>query len=65
MKSYILAGVGTVTGFDACENPLDVLSYYNNIDDKFCEVELDKIETFAIPQARMTPGIKGFENSKI
>lgn len=32
-------------GFHACENPLDVLSYYNNIDDKFCEVELDKIDS--------------------
>ena len=31
-------------GFHACENPLDVLNYYNNIDDKFCEVELDKID---------------------
>lgn len=32
-------------GFHACENSLDVLSYYNNIDDKFCEVELDKIDS--------------------
>ena len=32
-------------GFHACENPLEVLSYYNNIDDKFCEVELDKIDS--------------------
>ena len=31
-------------GFHACENPLDVLSYYDNINDKFCEVELDKID---------------------
>lgn len=31
-------------GFHACENPLDVLIYYNNIDDKFCEVELDEID---------------------
>ena len=26
-------------GFHACENPLDVLDYYNKIDNRFCEVE--------------------------
>ena len=26
-------------GFHACENPLDVLDYYGDIDNKFCEVE--------------------------
>ena len=26
-------------GFHACENPLDVLNYYNDIDNKYCEVE--------------------------
>ena len=31
-------------GFHACENPLDVLNYYNSIDYKFCEVELDQID---------------------
>lgn len=30
-------------GFHACENPLDVLSYYGDIDNKFCEVELSDI----------------------
>ncbi len=28
------------SGFHACENPLDVLDYYNDIDGRYCEVEL-------------------------
>ena len=32
-------------GFHACENPLDVLYYYSGIDNKFCEVELDEIDS--------------------
>ena len=32
-------------GFHACENPLDVLDYYSGIDNKFCEVELDEIDS--------------------
>ena len=27
------------SGFHACENPLDVLEYYGDIEDRFCEVE--------------------------
>ena len=27
-------------GFHACENPFDVLAYYNDVDGKYCEVDL-------------------------
>ena len=30
-------------GFHACTNPLDVLNYYNDVEGKYCEVELDEV----------------------
>ena len=30
-------------GFHACTNPLDVLNYYNDVEGKYCEVELEDI----------------------
>lgn len=30
-------------GFHACTNPLDVLDYYNDVDGKYCEVELYEV----------------------
>ena len=30
-------------GFHACTNPLDVLNYYNDMEGKYCEVELDEV----------------------
>lgn len=40
-KSYTHDGNTSVcnSGFHACENPLDVLDYYNDIDGKYCVVE--------------------------
>ena len=29
--------------FHACTNPLDVLNYYNDVEGKYCEVELDEV----------------------
>ena len=30
-------------GFHACTNPFDVLNYYNDVEGKYCEVELDEV----------------------
>lgn len=30
-------------GFHACTNPLDVLNYYNDMEGKYCEVELYEV----------------------
>ncbi|WP_065218411.1 MULTISPECIES: DUF7666 domain-containing protein [Butyricimonas] len=30
-------------GFHACINPLDVLNYYKDIDNRYCEIELDEV----------------------
>lgn len=30
-------------GFHACTNPLDVLNYYNDVEGKYCEVELEEV----------------------
>ena len=40
-KTYTHEGDISVcnSGFHACENPLDVLNYYSDIDGKYCEVE--------------------------
>lgn len=40
-KEYSQEGEVSVCnrGFHACKNPLDVLDYYNEIDNRFCEVE--------------------------
>ncbi len=33
-------------GFHACTNPLDVLNYYNDVEGKYCEVELDEVSNY-------------------
>ena len=47
-KEYVQEGeiIPCINGFHACENPLDVLDYYSDIDGKYCIVEQgDEIKT--------------------
>ena len=45
-------------GFHACENPMDVLSYYNPAESRFCEVDLDANEQTENDSKRVGKRIK-------
>ena len=46
------------TGFHACENPLNTLSYYKPGDSRYCEVELDATEERGDDSKRVGKRIK-------
>ena len=46
------------TGFHACENPLNTLSYYKPGDSRYCEVELDATEEHDDDSKRVGKRIK-------